>query len=60
MQPIKHGQAWKFIASICREVRSIGDYGTHLHQNLHSPERNRFIPPFASPNIKKYCNDTVF
>lgn len=28
-QPIKRGQAWKFISSICREVGLRGNYGTH-------------------------------
>jgi len=28
-QPIKRGQAWKFINSICREVGLSGNYGTH-------------------------------
>ena len=28
-QPIKRGQAWKFITSICREVGLSGNYGTH-------------------------------
>ncbi len=29
MQPIKRGQAWKFIRAICREVGLPGNYGTH-------------------------------
>jgi integrase len=28
-QPIKRGQAWKFIVSICNEVGMRGNYGTH-------------------------------
>jgi integrase len=28
-QPIKRGQAWKFIANICTEVGLKGNYGTH-------------------------------
>ena len=28
-QPIKRGQAWKFITAICREVGLSGNYGTH-------------------------------
>jgi site-specific recombinase XerD len=28
-QPIKRGQAWKFITSICKEVGLRGNYGTH-------------------------------
>ncbi|GAG94287.1 unnamed protein product, partial [marine sediment metagenome] len=28
-QPIKRGQAWKFISSICSEVGLNGNYGTH-------------------------------
>jgi integrase len=28
-EPIKRGQAWKFISSICREVGLTGNYGTH-------------------------------
>lgn len=28
-QPIKRGQAWKILNSICREVGLIGNYGTH-------------------------------
>jgi integrase len=28
-QPIKRGQAWKFITAICREVGLSGNFGTH-------------------------------
>ena len=28
-EPIKRGQAWKFIVSICRDVGLQGNYGTH-------------------------------
>lgn len=28
-EPIKRGQAWKFIVSICSEVRLRGNYATH-------------------------------
>lgn len=28
-EPIKQGQAWKFIVSICREVGLPGNFGTH-------------------------------
>jgi integrase len=28
-KPIKRGQAWKFITSICKEVGLRGNYGTH-------------------------------
>jgi integrase len=28
-EPIKRGQAWKFISTICREVGLRGNYGTH-------------------------------
>jgi len=28
-RPIKRGQAWKFIVSICRDVGLSGNYGTH-------------------------------
>ena len=28
-QPIKRGQAWKFITAICKEVGLQGNYGTH-------------------------------
>jgi integrase len=28
-EPIKRGQAWKFISSICRDVGLTGNYGTH-------------------------------
>jgi len=28
-EPIKRGQAWKFISSICRDVGLRGNYGTH-------------------------------
>jgi site-specific recombinase XerD len=28
-QPIKRGQAWKFITTICHEVGLSGNYGTH-------------------------------
>ena len=27
--PIKRGQAWKFITSICREMSLSGNFGTH-------------------------------
>ena len=29
MQPLKRGQAWKFITKICKEVGLRGNYGTH-------------------------------
>jgi len=29
LHPIKRGQAWKLITSICREVGLAGDFGTH-------------------------------
>ena len=28
-QPIKRGQAWKFIRAVCREIGLPGNYGTH-------------------------------
>jgi integrase len=28
-EPIKRGQAWKFIVSICHEVGLLGNFGTH-------------------------------
>lgn len=28
-RPIKRGQGWKFITSICREGRLRGNFGTH-------------------------------
>ncbi len=32
-EPIKRGQAWKFITTICREVGLQGNYGTHSLRN---------------------------
>lgn len=29
LQPLKRGQAWKFITAICKEVGLRGNYGTH-------------------------------
>ena len=29
LQPIKRGQAWKFVSSICRQVGLRGNFGTH-------------------------------
>ena len=28
-EPIKRGQSWKFVKSICKDVGPIGNYGTH-------------------------------